>query len=199
MRRIPFLSILLCAAAGMLMLLPPAAQELLYFDYQQLAGGEAWGLVTGHWIHADPQHLVWNLAGLLVLASLIELQSRKLLLWSIACGMLAVNLLLLSPFSELQRYCGLSGLLITLMGVALYSSWHSSRSPVIAITSALYLLKIALEVYSGQSVFTSISWPPYATAHLAGLLGAPLALVLGSARDRSVQHRITGKNYGHLV
>jgi hypothetical protein len=122
-------------------------------------------------------------------------------------GMLAVDVLLLSPISDLARYCGLSGLLNTLMGVALYLLWSSSRSPIIAITGTLYLLKIALEMHAGQSIFTQTSWPPYAAAHLAGLLGAPIALALGKAQGlcdtppglRETTTKTQRKVYGHMV
>ncbi len=180
MTRIPLLSLCLTAASCLLMLLPPELHALLYFDRQQLAAGHPLGLVTGHWIHADWQHLAWNAAALLILAGAIERHSRRLLVASIAAGTLAVDALLLSPFCELVRYCGLSGLLNTLLGVALYLLWRETRSPVVPLVGAAALAKIALELQSGQSVFTDISWPPFAAAHLAGMTGA--ALLLGYLR-----------------
>ena len=176
MTRMPLLSLCLTAASCLLMLLPPELHALLYFDRQQLAAGHSLGLVTGHWIHADWQHLAWNAAALPMLAGVIERHSRRLLVASIAAGTLAVDALLLSPFCELVRYCGLSGLLNTLLGVALYLLWRETRSPVVPLVGAAALAKIALELQSGQSVFTDISWPPFAAAHLAGMTGAALLL-----------------------
>lgn len=172
------LTVGLCFFAGALMLLPADVHQLLYLDFQQLSLSSPAGLVTGHWIHADAQHLLWNVAGLGVLAAIIEARSRAVLLWSIVAGMVSVDLLLVSPFSDLQRYCGLSGLLNTLLGVAIWIKWQDTRSPWVVALAMAAVLKIGFELYSGKSVFTDISWPPYAAAHLAGLLGAALAIGL---------------------
>jgi rhomboid family GlyGly-CTERM serine protease len=183
------------------MLLAPATQELLYFDLQRLTQGNFWVLFTGHWIHADIEHLIWNVAALAALAAIIEKRSRRLLLWSLVVGMVCVDLLLLSPVSHLQRYCGLSGLLNTLLGVALYSYWRETRSAVVILVGILSIAKIALELISGQSVFTDISWPPFAMAHLAGIVGAPL-VVWGLNRKKAENHPDwieKRKGYGYLV
>jgi membrane associated rhomboid family serine protease len=127
-------------------------------------------------MHADSEHLWWNLAAFLVLGAILEGRSRRLLLWAITVGIFCVDLLLLSTYSELQRYCGLSGLLNTLLGTVLFIYWRETGSALIVMTGALSLGKIALELVSGQSIFTDTSWPPFAAAHLAGILGAPLAL-----------------------
>jgi len=176
MKRIPLISLLLSTLACALMFLPQEVHNKLYFDSQLLSQGHLWGLVTGHWVHADIQHLIWNVAALAILATIIETRSRRLLLWSIAIGTFCVDLLLLSPASDLQRYCGLSGLLNTLLGVALYIYWQATRATTVIVVGMLCVAKIALEMYSGHSVFTDISWPPFATAHLAGILGSPIVI-----------------------
>jgi rhomboid family GlyGly-CTERM serine protease len=184
MTRIPILTLLLCSLAGGLMLLPPVAHNALYFNHDALYNGRFLGLITGHWMHADLPHMVWNVSALAILGAMIEARSRTLLLWSILVGMLSVDLLLLSPFSELQRYCGLSGLLNTLLGVVLCLLWRETRSAMVTLTALLCMGKIALEMHSGQSIFTDITWPPYAIAHLAGILGTPLAVMTGAGVRR---------------
>jgi rhomboid family GlyGly-CTERM serine protease len=174
--RLPLVSMALCALACLLMLLPPAVHERLYFDHRLLRGGDVVGLVSGHWIHADGGHLAWNVAALSILAAVIERHSRRLLLHSLAVGTACVDLLLLSPLSAIQRYCGLSGLLNTLLGVALYLCWRETRSAMVPLMGAACLAKIALESLTGHSLFTDISWPPFPAAHLAGMAGAALVL-----------------------
>jgi rhomboid family GlyGly-CTERM serine protease len=201
MTRFPLFTLLLCSLAGGLVLLPPAAHNILYFNYDQLQYGRWWGLLTGHWLHADFQHMIWNISALAILGTMIERRSRTLLLWSIVVGMLSVDILLLSPFSDLQRYCGLSGLLNTLLGVVLYLCWRETRSKLVLLTAALSVGKIALEMYSGQSIFTEIAWPPFAIAHLAGIMGAPLA-VMWWARERHELPNLNnnkGIQHEHLV
>lgn len=179
MKRMPIVTIILCSTAYALFQLPASVQTLFYFDLEQLHAGNPIGLVTGHWMHADSGHLWWNLSALAVLGIIIEARSRAMLMWTIAVGSLFVDLLLLSPLSELQRYCGLSGLLNTLLGGVLFIYWRETRSPWVVVTGVLCLGKIALELVSGQSIFTDTSWPPFAAAHLAGILGVPLALWIG--------------------
>jgi len=175
-KRFPGLSLGLGALACLLMLVPQAVQQSLYLDLTLLNQGHWWVLISGHWLHADMHHLAWNVIALMILAALIERRSRRLLLLSTLAGMICVDLLLLSPFTAIQRYCGLSGLLNTLLGVALYLYWKETRSMLIVLTAVLCVGKIGLEMYSGQSLFTDTSWPPFAASHLAGALGVPVAL-----------------------
>lgn len=201
MIRLPLLTIGLCLLACALMALPADIHETLYFNRPFLTQGVPLGLVSGHWVHADTQHLIWNVSALGILAAVIESRSRTLLLASIGIGMLCVDLLLLSPLSALQRYCGLSGLLNTLFGVVLFLKWRESRSPIVLCIGTLAVLKIALEMVSGQSVFTDISWPPYAASHLAGLLGAPLAIGVCCRKRQAHFHSIEQerRHHGNLV
>lgn len=168
----------LCVFSAAFMLLPEAIQEALYFDRSALVSGQVWSLISGHWIHADIQHLFWNIIGLIVLGSMLERRSPWLLCSSLVTGMLFVDLLLLSPFSDLQRYCGLSGLLNTLLGVVIVCYWRETRSMAVALAALLCVGKVILEVYSGQALLTDISWPPYPLSHLIGLVGSPFALWL---------------------
>ena len=80
----------------------------LYFSATEIFKGEVWRLVSGHFMHADLQHLLWNGLGLAVLGSLLENRSRYILLAALGIGMIFVNALLLSPWSQLVYYCGLS-------------------------------------------------------------------------------------------
>ncbi len=174
--RLPIVTLLLCLFAEVLLYLPAELHAQLYFERAALQAGGALGLLTGQWIHADAEHLYWNMLALAVLGWIIESHSRRLLVCSLVVGMLSVNALLLSPLCELQRYCGLSGLLNTLLVVAIHLRWQQSRSPLIACIALASVFKLAVELYSGQSLLTHISWAPYAPAHLAGLLGGLVLL-----------------------
>ncbi len=179
MTRFPLLTALLTLMACGLALSPGELQNELQFSYPVIASGNWTGLLTGHWLHADLGHLAWNLGAFAVIAGFIERHSRRLLISGTLVGMAGVDLLLLSPWSNLERYCGLSGMLNTLMGVMIYLLWRRTRSPIVLLVGILAVAKIAVEMRLGQSVFTDISWPPYAAAHLAGILATPIALLLG--------------------
>ena len=157
-----------------------ADRTMLFFGAAEIARGEGWRLVTGHLMHADLEHLFWNALGLGILGALIERRSAFLLWLSIVTGIVSVNILLLSPFSHLQYYCGLSGVLNTLLAVALWLEWRASRSVLVAAVAIGSVLKLIVEISLGVSVLTDISWPPYAWSHVAGLLGG-LTVVYGLA------------------
>jgi rhomboid family GlyGly-CTERM serine protease len=205
LKRMPIVSLCTSVLALSLMALPPDLHELLYFDYGHLLHqGNPLGLLSAHWIHVDTEHLFWNLSALLLLGPVIEHYSRALLCWSLVIGTLGVDLLLLSPLSDLQRYCGLSGVLNTLFGVALYLHWRRTRSWLVVVVAVLGVLKIVLEVVSGQAVFTATGWPPFALAHLAGLVGAPLAVGCATVgkgnRPRPAGYAMrAGRQHGCLV
>ncbi len=194
MKQLPYLTFSLTVLSIVLMLLPETWHTKLYFDRQLLANGHVWGLLSGHWLHAGTQHLLWNAPAFALLASLIELRSRWLLVASLLVGTVSVDLLLLSPLVEIQRYCGLSGILNTLLGVALCLVWRETRSAVVLVIAVLSTLKIVIEINSGHSIFTDINWPPFPLAHLAGLLGTPVAMLLHSRRKRGGNARIRGTN-----
>jgi rhomboid family GlyGly-CTERM serine protease len=177
LKQIPIVTPLLALLAGALMFLPASQKTLLFLDLGGISEGHLLGFISGHWMHADPGHLLWNVAAFAILGALIERHSRALLFCSLAIGTLCVDLLLLSPFSDIQRYCGLSGVLNTLLGVSLYLSWRRTRSGLVILVGLLSIMKIVIEIRYGHSLFTDISWPPFPLAHLVGLLATPVAIL----------------------
>jgi rhomboid family GlyGly-CTERM serine protease len=169
-RQIPSLTIgLMTALVGVYFLTPDKTQ--LYFSARDIADGDTWRILTGHFMHADLKHLFWNCLGLAVLGSLIEQHSRIQWLTALVVGIVSVNVLLLSPFSQLEYYCGLSGVLNTLLLVVLWLEWRLSHSWLIAAIAIGSIVKVAVEISIGESLMTNISWPPYAWSHVAGLAG----------------------------
>jgi rhomboid family GlyGly-CTERM serine protease len=175
MKRIPVLTFSLVAILIAIHALAPD-RSVLWFGAEDIARGEIWRFFTGHLTHADVGHLWWNCLGLAVLGSLLECHSRSLLGITLAGGIIAVGILLLTPFSQLQYYCGLSGVLNTLLLVALWVEWRRSRSWLILLLAFCCIVKTAIEVSLGASVLTNISWPPYAWAHVAGLSGGVIVI-----------------------
>lgn len=158
----------------------PEIHSGLYFDKAAILQGEWWRLVTGHFMHADNEHLLWNTLGLLILGALIEKYSVKALFLSLFSGVLCIDILLMSSFCELEIYCGLSGTLNSLLVLALWYEWKQIRSFLAPLIAGLSLLKIWGEISIGNSVFTHISWPPYPWAHLAGFIGGSFLVILGN-------------------
>lgn len=163
-----------------------ADKTQLYFSAALIREGEVWRIVSGHFMHADFQHLLWNCLGLAVLGWLLENRSRRLLLEVSGIGILFVSALLLTPFSQLEYYCGLSGVLNTLLLVALWLQWKLTRSWWVIVLACGCIAKALYEVSQGISIVTDISWPPYAWSHIAGLSAG---LFIISIRNRGFQDR----------
>jgi rhomboid family GlyGly-CTERM serine protease len=167
----------LLALLGALHLLFPGPESLA-FDASTVGAGETWRLVSGHFAHADIAHLAWNGLGLAVLGCLIERQGRRLLVGALLAGVVAVSALLASPLCTLAQYCGLSGVLNSLLVVALFLEWRRGSIYPVALIAVGSLAKLAWELTHGSALFTEISWPPYPAAHAAGMLGG-IGLIVG--------------------
>ena len=185
-RQIPILTTTLVMLLIALHALVPDRTPL-YFSAEAIANGESWRIVTGHLMHADATHLFWNCLGLAVLGALIERYSRISLWASLGIGIVAVSALLMSPLSQLAYYCGLSGVLNTLLLVVLWLEWSRTRSWLVVAIACGSIAKAAIEVTAGQSILTNISWPPYAWSHVAGLAGG--ALLIGFFHLGKLQRR----------
>ena len=174
-RRIPIFTIgLVAALVGLHWLVDD--KVMLYFSASDINRGEIWRLLSGHFMHADSQHLLWNCLGLAVLGTVIEQHSRMALWAAFGAGVVSVNILLLTPFPQLDYYCGLSGVLNSLLLVALWFEWKQSRSWLIIVIGCGSVAKVLIEVSMGESIVTHISWPPYAWSHLAGMIGGLMVI-----------------------
>ena len=131
----------------------------------------SWQLITSHFAHISNQHMLWNLVAFIFLAYVIELHSITRLLTSIFVGCTFVSFYLLFLF-KLPAYAGLSGVLNTLLVVALYeiAKKVEYRKAALLCFSAS-VVKILFEWSNDSSLFSSLEWPGVPAAHLAGLLG----------------------------
>ena len=169
-RQIPILTTsLLITVIGLYFLLPD--QALFYFNAGSIARGETWRILTGHFMHSDLDHLFWNGLGLVVLGTLIEHRSRNLLLAALGAGIVSVSVLLMTPYAQLEYYCGLSGVLNSLLLVAIWLEWRVTGSWLVIVIACGSVAKVVIELLLGASLLTHISWPPYAWSHAAGLIG----------------------------
>lgn len=138
--------------------------------------GEWWRLITGHLVHSSSSHLFWDLCAFTGVSWYLERHAPTLLLPSWLAGIAAVNLLLMSPLSELSYYCGLSGLLFAPLLIALFQF----QKQVGGLTGYLPLLvtgaKLSWELFSSQHFLVQSDWAPYPEAHLAGLAGGLLMM-----------------------
>lgn len=162
----------------------PVADGLV-FDRAAIAGGEAWRLVTGHLVHADPVHLVANVGALFVLGTILEsvLRLRPPVYWTIVgLAMALIDLALWFWVPTLDSYCGFSGVLNGFFIVAVYGLWRERGDSLLRWVAIGGLGKIALETWGGSALFPLSSLPSVTEAHFAGFVGG---LVLCVAFDIS--------------
>lgn len=188
-RKFPLMTVVLAMFLIALHWLVPD-KAWFYFNAADILDGQIWRIVTGHFMHADLQHLLWNCLGLVVLGTLIEYRSRSMFLAALGLGIVSVSGLLLTPFAQLQYYCGLSGVLNTLLVVALWLEWKFTRSWLVIAIACGSIAKVVIEVSQGISIVSNISWPPYAWSHVAGLAGG--LLIVRFFHPRSRDHVLAG-------
>ncbi|XOF33408.1 MAG: rhombosortase [Candidatus Electrothrix sp. YB6] len=191
---IPLLTCSLCAAYLLLFLLFGPAPEALVYNRAAIAQGELWRLVSGHFVHCDRQHLVWNLLPLLLISGLLEQRIG----WLRCAGLTGLSCLGISFWlyfgqTDLLRYCGLSGILNSLFAVLLARLWQEHRHPVVLLIGLAAIIKIAIEIMQQQAVFTHLSWGSVPEAHGAGMV-VGVAVVL-YAESRSAGLSATGLSF----
>jgi len=182
---LPWRTLLLTLLALALYLGIGPAPAGLVLDRAGLGAGEWWRLFAAHWVHSDAAHALWNIAALAFLGALFERRLGWRMVAALALGMLCVSLWVVLGL-QLQRYCGLSGILNSLLAAGLVVTWRDTRDPLVLLVGAGAVLKIVVETALGQAVFTSAAWASVPTAHaagfVAGLAAAWSSTQVGSAR-----------------
>lgn len=142
--------------------------DALAVSREAIAQGEWWRLLSGHFTHSSPSHLLWDLLAFTLACGWLELYSRKLMLISTAAGILLVDLLLMSPFCSLSAYCGLSGILFAPVTVAVLIGSRQQAQPLRCLLPLLLTIKLLLDCSTSTPLLAQTTWPAYPAAHLAG-------------------------------
>jgi len=188
--RIPWLSLTLAGLMAALFAAYGPVPEAWVYDRVAIYQGEWWRLLSGHWVHSDSGHLFWNLGALVLLGWMVETRNRLALLSSLLAGTLGVDLMLWLMLPDLSHYCGMSGVLNTLLLFAFAAFWRNTTAAILTITGMLSLAKILIEISLGQALLSNTAWESLPQAHLAGwLIGLVLVVVAplppAAKQDRS--------------
>ncbi|MBR9866501.1 MAG: rhombosortase [Oceanospirillales bacterium] len=152
--------------------------QLGYFDRTMIEQGQWWRLISGHLCHTSVSHLSWDLLAFLVAAGYLELHSRSVLLGSLLTGLIILDALLLSPWSGVHSYAGLSGLLFAPLVISLYLFAKKQHALSGWLPMLICLGKLIWEQLSQQALLSQSPWPPYPAAHIAGALAGLLTVIL---------------------
>ncbi len=156
-----------------LMLSGDSGREWLRFDRPGIAAGEAWRLLTGHFVHLGASHTLLNLAGLVLVWILVgRAYVWQQWLWVMAVTMAAIDLGLWFGSPQLEWYVGLSGLLHGMLAAGIIAGL-ADRSSEAMILAIVVIGKLAWEQFAGPlpgSEATS-GGAVIVDAHLYGVLG----------------------------
>jgi rhomboid family GlyGly-CTERM serine protease len=172
---LPWRTLLLTLAALALYFGAGPAPAGLVLDRAAVASGEWWRPITGHWVHSDASHALWNIAAFAFLGALFEGRLGWRMIAALGLGMLSVNLWFLVGLPDLTRYCGLSGILNALLAAGLVAMWRDTRDPLVVLVGIGAVLKIVVESVLDHAVFSTTAWASVPTAHAAGYIAGLLA------------------------
>lgn len=190
--RLPRFTLLMALTAIGLFLGYGPAPELLVYDREAIIHGELWRLLTGHLVHSDTEHAFWDILALVLIGTLLERRGLSRIVKATGAGLITVNAWLMWGLPELTYYCGLSGVLHTLLAVLLIELWREQKNVnrpecgfpagkggnptaiAVMLTGIGILGKILVEIQLGQALFTDTAWPSIPSVHLAGVIGSVL-------------------------
>ncbi|MEJ2689520.1 MAG: rhombosortase [Deltaproteobacteria bacterium] len=194
LRATPFFTIGLGAATLILFFLGQAGQ-LLQYDRNDIAGGEFWRLITGHWTHWSFDHLWWCLLVFVLAGGLCEYLCRKgyLAALGLASFFIPAAAWLLLP--QMVLYRGLSGLDSTVFVFAAvwlarrkYEERDWRRFFLISVLCLLFVAKLLFEAATGTALFVEAGnlFAPVPLVHLVGgVIGAVLSFVFWEKEKRA--------------
>ena len=144
-------------------------------------------LITGHFIHSDLQHLIFNLCGLLLLGCYLEKNYAKYYVVAIIIAITGLDSYLI--IADIDRYCGFSGVLNALFVMFLWFEIRATakRLPYVLIALA-YMVKLAVESISSNAIFTQTAWPVFPDAHFVGALSALILLWFVALKMQTTNH-----------
>lgn len=183
--RVPWLTLSISAAMIALFAMGSAVFDLLVMDKNAILSGEYWRLITGHFVHMNSEHLFWDLLAFVVIGSVIEINKSRHLISSFVSSCLFVSVWIMVGETALASYCGLSGALNGMLVLAAILQWKATGERKYLLALALTLVKIAFELSSHQTVFTSLASQAVPSSHAAGYVAGVIYLLLNSRNHLS--------------
>jgi rhomboid family GlyGly-CTERM serine protease len=170
---------LLVVLPALLVHLVPGAAEYLELDRSRLAAGELWRLLTCHFAHWTPEHLLWDVGTAAALALGCAPLGWRRIGATLGAAAVAVPLAVWLFLPSMARYRGLSGLASGLFVLLAVSTLRTARAGGrvglgLAAGGALagFAAKLVWELATGSPAFVGPG---------AGFVAVPLAHVVGAA------------------
>jgi len=180
---------LLLALPALVAAISPTLATALQYDRGAVAAGEGWRLLSSHWVHWSPDHLLWDLGAFLGLGALCELRDRRSYLVCLLVSVFAIGLGVHWFQPQLSLYRGLSGLdsaLLVLLAVSLLMKRRGAGTiaqvaiarsgPALALV--LFAAKVVFELNSGGAVFVKAEGLDIVVVPLAHVLGGLVGVLV---------------------
>jgi len=116
------------SVAALLALTDDWGRELFRYDRLEIASGELWRLVSGHFVHLGWSHFALNAAGLILVGYLVGTRFAAfewLLIWFLVIVGIDLGFWILEP--QLAWYVGLSGVLHGLLAAGIAGSIRNGQ------------------------------------------------------------------------
>lgn len=206
--RPPLWTLLICAGAALVFVLP-ALGTLLIYDRSAIAHGELWRLVTGNLVHLSPAHLCFDLIAFFIAGAINEVRGYRR--FPILCLTSAAFIGIVLYWAEpaMYYYAGLSGVAMAavtylcLNGLTEKGAWHWLCAAVLAGVTA----KLGLELAFEKSLLLEVGaqeFFPVPLSHLVGTITALLLFVVvrfsdlrRGARQQNLVAMPTAMDHGH--
>ena len=188
--RFPHTSLFL-AALAIAIHWAPALTPALQYDRHALACGEAWRVITCHWVHYSGSLLAWDAMAFAALAAMCERRDRAAMLGVVALSAVAIPACLWLAMPQMHCYAGLSGICSALFGMLATTllipaiRHRDQRQALVIIGLALiFIVKTAHESIHGSPVFASDLGAGVVPVPLAHAVGAAVGVMVGYVRTR---------------
>jgi rhomboid family GlyGly-CTERM serine protease len=168
-------------------LLGDLARDALAFDREAIAAGQAWRLVSAHFVHLGLSHLLYNLTGLCLVWYLVSRAlsgSNWLIVWLCSIPAVSLGLWLFEP--QLEWYVGLSGVIHGLLAAGILGEISKQRLETWVLAIVL-VAKIAWEQFVGPMPGSGAAsgGDVIVDAHLYGAMGGLVASAIIMIRVRA--------------
>lgn len=182
----PWLTLII-AGMALALGLSPTASAALELSREALSRGELWRLFTGHLVHFNTEHLLWDVAVWVLLGTVLEKDGRRRLAATLVASALACSAAVLLCKPTIGIYRGLSGIDSALFGLFAgdlilgYRNRGRTLARVLAGIAFLgFAAKTAWEASAQTTVFASSGgdFVPVPAAHLAGIVTGIAATLL---------------------
>ncbi len=168
-----------------------AGRELLRYDRAAIAAGEAWRLLSGHFVHLGVPHLLMNAAGLGLVWFLYGREFGAVRwIWIVILTVAGISsgFWVLDP--QLNWYVGLSGLLHGLLAAGIVGALLRQRRDA-ALLAILVTAKLAWEQIVGPLPGSegTAGGTVIVNAHLYGTLSGAVAGAIMSRLENKKEKR----------